>query len=277
MTYQKPHFIWDSSKPEVDAFAAMMRNEFGDVAFEDADLRVAIGGDGTLLDLLDRSIHDHVPVYGVTVPGSASSRGFLTDHDVRNAADLIARLEQAHMVRIPALAATYILDDGEEITKYTYNDVNIKSTSLDRFQAAQMHVRAQFNDAASEGFDFMGDGLIIATPIASTGYNKSNGGSSVSLLVPALTLSGISTIEPSDLRTNTPVLPLDTHIHVTPKLGTYDKRPLGILVGGSGTLYSAEKDGRAITDVHVRVIPEKEGRLLVSRHPSSFAVRALKP
>jgi NAD+ kinase len=50
----------------------------------------------------------------------------------------------------------------------------------------------------SRWLDLVGDGLLIATPIGSTGYNRSAGGSTLPLTSNLLALTGVAVHRPSD-------------------------------------------------------------------------------
>ena len=54
-----------SKRPEAQEALTRLISRYGDVKEEDADIIVALGGDGAMLDALRRRFEDHKPVYGM--------------------------------------------------------------------------------------------------------------------------------------------------------------------------------------------------------------------
>ena len=281
MTYTKPFFIWDNRKSDVVDYANMLMQHFGKIAKKDADVIISVGGDGNLLDSIDQSMGTGLAVYGITPPDSTSSAGFLTDHDVRTPEDLQQRLDQAYKTALPALKGTVKFQDGTVIEQATYSDITLKAVSLERLQAAVIDIRTEFNSSSgksvSDTLRFTGDGIVFSTPIASTGYNASNGGAIMDLTYPGIALSGISPYAPKTMRSNTAVFSPDTQFHVVPPASSLDKRALAVLIGGTHDLLSAEKQGSPITELHVERVPDMDGTLLTSKHPTILVFNALRP
>ncbi len=130
---------------------------------EDVDLCVVLGGDGTILRALRRYANIGVPVFAVNF----GEVGFLAtiepdevEEGFRNA--LAGAFE---VVTLPAL----LLDiDGER--QIAVNDV-----SLQRRPGARVAQLAYGVDGEELG-SVRADGLVVATPVGSTGYNLANGG-----------------------------------------------------------------------------------------------------
>jgi len=282
MSYTKPHFIWDSRKEDVDEFAKHLIDEFGEASIEECDVVVSVGGDGTLIYALDQAVGMGKPFYGLTTSDTTTSRGFLTDHDVRTADDLRKKLDNAYETELPALKGTIKFKSGITITEYTYTDIVIKAHMSDRLQAATLDVTAIFNDAtgahqaAQQTQRITADGIIFSTPISTTGYSASNNAAPVDLRVSSITLSGIAPYQPIGLRTNPPVFSPETQFNVVPPPKSYDKRKLGVLIGGSNEFHSAEKENDPIVEIRIEAAPEKKGVLLTSKHPSMLAFESLR-
>ncbi|WP_026911870.1 NAD(+)/NADH kinase [Patulibacter minatonensis] len=130
----------------------------------DSDLCVVLGGDGTILKGLRRQIWTGVPVYAVNL----GEIGFLATIDP---VDQDAGLRRAlagdfAVLGLPALEAT--LPDGSSYS--AMNDVSVNRRSGDR--VAELRYGIDGEDVG----EVRCDGLVVATPAGSTGYNLANGG-----------------------------------------------------------------------------------------------------
>ncbi len=131
---------------------------------QDADLCVALGGDGTILMGLRHQIGTGVPVFAVNL----GQVGFLAtvepseqEEGLRNA------LEGAfEVLDLPALEAT--LPDGGLHT--AINDISVHRRSGERVATLRYGIDGE------EAGRVRCDGLVVATPAGSTGYNLANGG-----------------------------------------------------------------------------------------------------
>lgn len=127
------------------------------------DLAVVLGGDGTILSTLRLFAGRDVPVFGVNF----GAIGFLAT--VENA-ELEEGLDRAlagdlDVMSLPALG--FSASDGEHIA---VNDVSLHRRPQGRVAELGYLVRGE------ELGEVRCDGLVIATPAGSTGYNLANGG-----------------------------------------------------------------------------------------------------
>jgi NAD+ kinase len=127
------------------------------------DVCVALGGDGTILSALRRFAGTGVPVFGVNY----GEIGFLSAVERRDVREGIERAfaRDFEVVALPGISARA---DGQSFT--AINDVSVQ----------RMQGQRVANLAYSVGSDEVGrvrcDGLVVATPVGSTGYNLANGG-----------------------------------------------------------------------------------------------------
>jgi NAD+ kinase len=172
----------------------------------DADLVVVLGGDGTMLRALKRSLETGVPVLGVNF----GRVGFLTSMDE---ADLEAGLARAfagdyRMIELPTLEAGV---GGERHT--AVNDVVATTAKRGRMVSLEWSVGGE--DLGTLACD----GVIASTPSGSTAYNLSNGGP---VLVWGLDAMATTFIAPHSLHARPLVVPRDLDLVVenrTPDVG----------------------------------------------------------
>jgi NAD+ kinase len=134
---------------------------------DDVELCVALGGDGTILRALRRYAGTSVPVFAVNY----GEVGFLATIDPdEDGGDLGEAFERAlagdfEVLTLPALAL-----ETPEGPQAAINDVSIHRRAGER--VAQLAYAIDGEEAGSVRCD----GLVLATPAGSTGYNLANGG-----------------------------------------------------------------------------------------------------
>jgi NAD+ kinase len=130
---------------------------------DDVDLAIALGGDGTILRALRRFAGTSVPVFGVNF----GEIGFLAtvDRDAAPAAFERAVTGDFETLTLPAIA----VDVGGE-GPVAVNDVAITRKVGERVADLAYAVSGE------EVGSVRCDGLVVATPAGSTGYNLANGG-----------------------------------------------------------------------------------------------------
>ena len=109
---QKFHFLANSG-PEATELHRKLVAQHGQTAIETADVIVAIGGDGTLLNALRKSAGRNIPVYGI----NRGSVGFLMNTPSQD--DLAVKIGQAESVTIHPLKNG---DRGGSLIKVTKAD-----------------------------------------------------------------------------------------------------------------------------------------------------------
>lgn len=143
------------------------------------DLCCVIGGDGTLLGVLDAVLSSGSIVLGVNM----GKLGFLATLTPSEAAANLAALIQGHYGVKERSVLSCQVGDGEPV--YALNDIVIKETQGNSL--ARLKVLAN-EEAVSE---YHCDGLIFATPTGSTAYNLSAGGPIISPAVQAMVMTPI--------------------------------------------------------------------------------------
>jgi hypothetical protein len=135
---------------------------YGEVPTAEAEVIVALGGDGFML----RTLHTHraleVPVYGMKL----GRVGFLMNKHKLDG--LPTRIERAHTASLFPLEMRVTDAKGGEHTALAFNEVSLLRQSN---QAA--HLEVQLNDTVKLA-TLVCDGILVSTPAGSTAYNLSS-------------------------------------------------------------------------------------------------------
>ena len=152
-----------SPKPAAQETLRQFTARYGQADIAAADYLVSIGGDGTALKALRTAmLGSRQPVYAMRLAGSV---GFLANEP--ELADLPGRMQSARKVMLRPLVAEAGDVRGAIRTVYGIKDVVL---IRERLQAAKLRLTIQGREP---GLRLSGDGLLVATAIGSTGYNRS--------------------------------------------------------------------------------------------------------
>lgn len=173
-----------SSAPDAQAALASLVTHYHNHHPENADVVVALGGDGLMLQTLHRFMGRIMPIYGM----NRGSVGFLMNEYVESG--LIARLHAAHASIIHPLMTRALLPDGRIETARAINEVSLLRQS---YQAAKLRISIDGTERLAE---LVADGVLVATPAGSTAYNLSANGPILPLDAPLLALTPISAFRP---------------------------------------------------------------------------------
>jgi NAD+ kinase len=202
--------ILASEAPEALEAAAVLRARYGEVPPDEADVIVALGGDGFMLQTLRGYMSTGKPIYGV----NRGSVGFLMNEYCPD--QLIERLAAAKTEVIHPLAMTVVTAEGRTLSERAINDVYLLRQS---YQAAKLQITI---DGQVRLEELICDGVLIATPAGSTAYNLSAHGPILPIDAPLLALTPISPFRPR--RWRGALLP--DHVHVSITVLEADKRPV---------------------------------------------------
>lgn len=169
---------------QAESAAARLRDRYGHVALKDADIVVALGGDGLMLQTLHSVMGTATPVYGMNF----GSVGFLMN--AFGEADLVERLAASQRTKIYPLAMTVLDASGHTQTALAINEVSLFRST---YQAAKLQIIV---DGAVRLDELICDGALLATPAGSTAYNLSAHGPILPIEAPLLALTPISPFRP---------------------------------------------------------------------------------
>jgi NAD+ kinase len=172
-----------SAVPEAQAAQAALRARYGDAGL-DADIIVALGGDGHMLQTLHEFMARGLPIYGM----NRGSVGFLMNDYAE--AGLMERLSQAETATIHPLRMVATLADGGAVEALAINEVSLLRETR---QTAKIRISV---DGVVRMEELICDGVLIATPAGSTAYNLSAHGPIVPIDAKLLPLTPISAFRP---------------------------------------------------------------------------------
>ncbi|GLQ51174.1 NAD kinase [Dyella flava] len=157
---------------------------YGDVPATEAEVIVALGGDGFML----RTLHAHravaAPVYGMKL----GRVGFLMNkHKIE---ELPERIVRAHAAELFPLEMQTTDADGQSRCALAFNEVSLLRQTN---QAA--HLEVKLNDEVKLA-TLVCDGILVSTPAGSTAYNLSAHGPILPLDANVLALTPISPFRP---------------------------------------------------------------------------------
>ncbi|WP_439154246.1 NAD kinase [Yoonia sp.] len=173
-----------SPVPVAQTAMAQLRDSYGDVPPETADVIVALGGDGFMLQTLHETQALNVPVYGM----NRGTVGFLMNE--YHADDLLDRLDEAAEEVINPLAMTAVTADGKINHALAINEVSLLRAGP---QAAKLRISV---DGKLRMPELVCDGALVATPAGSTAYNYSAHGPILPIGSDVLALTAMSAFRP---------------------------------------------------------------------------------
>jgi len=218
-----------SHYPEAERARRSLAARYGDADPQAADVVVAIGGDGFMLQTLHRFHSAALPVYGMR----AGSVGFLMNL-LRVEDDLPQRIASAQRSSLRPLAMRVRSESGALTERLAFNEVSLLRQTR---QAAKIRVAVNGRTKLDE---LVCDGVLVATPAGSTAYNLSAHGPILPLDSQVLALTPLAAFRPR--RWRGAILRADTE--VTLSILDHYKRPV------SATADSAEV--RDVIEVTVR-------------------------
>ncbi|MEP0944348.1 MAG: NAD kinase [Rhizobiaceae bacterium] len=193
-------FLANSTDTARQSCASLIAS-YGQTEAEDADVIVALGGDGFMLQTQLNFMDSGKPVYGM----NKGTVGFLMNEYRED--DLYKRLDRALKAKIHPLQMVAIDKDGNRHESMAFNEVSLFRQS---HQAARLRIVI---DGKERMAVLSCDGIMVATPQGSTAYNLSAHGPILPLKAPLLALTPVSAFRPRNWRGA--LLPNTAEVHIT--------------------------------------------------------------
>ena len=157
---------------------------YGQVEISNAEVIVAVGGDGAMLSAMRQSIDFKIPVFGL----NRGNIGFLMNKfEIGN---LVERLKDANEIIVHPLEMKAIDSLTIVYTELAINEVSIFRRT---HQSAIISIKIDDTEMLSE---LTCDGVMVATPVGSTAYNLSAHGPILPIGSEILALTPISPFRP---------------------------------------------------------------------------------
>lgn len=182
MRFSKPTFA-ASSAPEAQAALRELTKRYGN-AKADADVIVALGGDGLMLQTIHKSYKKGLPIFGMNY----GSVGFLMNDYSPN--QLLERLDIAEAQAIHPLRMKVKTRGGKSSSALAFNEVSMLRETR---QAAKIRIAV---DGIVRLEELICDGILLSTPAGSTAYNLSVHGPILPIDAALLALTPISAFRP---------------------------------------------------------------------------------
>jgi len=195
---------------EAQAARERLAGRYGNAEADEADVIVALGGDGLMLQTLHRFMRSGKPIYGM----HRGTVGFLMNDFAEDS--LKERLAAAQVTVIHPLLMRVSVGDGPVHEAHAINEVSLFRQI---YQLAKLRILIDGKERLAE---LSADGVLIATPAGSTAYNLSVQGPIIPIHAPLLALTPISPFRPR--RWRGALLP--DSAQVTIEVLEADKRPV---------------------------------------------------
>ncbi len=214
---------------DAPAAAKSLMEKYETVPADTADVIVALGGDGHMLQTLHNYMQRNIPIYGM----NRGTVGFLLNEysDER----LEERIQMAEPFMLHPLRMLATTCDDRTVQYMAINEVSLLRETR---QAAKIRVSI---DGKVRIKELIGDGLLVATPAGSTAYNLSANGPIIPLGADLLSLTPLSPFSPR--RWGGALLPHTVSVEL--EIDHPEKRPV-----------SAVADMHEVRDVRKVVIEE---------------------
>jgi NAD+ kinase len=196
--------------PEAREAYAQLEKRYGNCEPNAADVIVALGGDGLMLQTLHKFMKSGKPIYGM----HRGTVGFLMNEF--SVDGLPERIAGAHVTVIHPLVM-----HARDAQGRTHEHRAINEVSLFRQSAQAAHLRILI-DGQERLTELVSDGVLVATPAGSTAYNLSAQGPIIPINASLLALTAISPFRPR--RWRGALLP--DKAKVTIEVKEADKRPV---------------------------------------------------
>lgn len=183
MTRSRIHFT-ASDTPVAQEGLGMLAARYGNLPLDQAEVVVALGGDGFMLQTLHATENMDIPVYGM----NRGTVGFLMNAFAAD--DLPDRLSQSEETVINPLSMLATTMSGEVHRALAINEVSLLRAGP---QAAKLRITV---DGKLRMQELVCDGALVATPAGSTAYNYSAHGPILPIGTDVLALTAMAAFRP---------------------------------------------------------------------------------
>lgn len=205
--------IVSSSVKTARVAGAKLKSLYKTVPIKDADVIVALGGDGFMLQTLHKHINHPVPIFGM----NKGTVGFMMNEFKQRG--LLERLDKAESITLHPLRMKATTKNGRVVEALAINEVSLLRETR---QTARIAISVDGRERLKE---LVCDGIMVATPAGSTAYNLSAHGPIIPIGSELLALTPISAFRPR--RWRGALLPHTSNIGFNIK--EVEKRPVSVV------------------------------------------------
>lgn len=163
---------------------ARLKARYASKSVEEADVIIALGGDGFMLQTLHANMERDIPIYGM----NRGTVGFLMNDYAEDG--LLERIAAAELTTLHPLRMQAHTSSGETVRLHAINEVSMLRQTR---HAARLRI---YVDGIVRVEEMTCDGVLVATPAGSTAYNLSAHGPILPLDAGVLALTPISAFRP---------------------------------------------------------------------------------
>ncbi|MFT4716723.1 MAG: NAD+ kinase [Paracoccaceae bacterium] len=239
VTNKRPDICFVASDVETSLAALeILSGQYGQVPIAQADIIVALGGDGFMLSTLFSTQKLGAPVYGM----NRGTVGFLMNEYSEE--DLIGRLGAAEEAVLNPLLMRAVCVDGSQVEALAINEISLYRGGP---QAAKLRISI---DGRVRMDELVCDGALVATPAGSTAYNYSAHGPILPIGADVLALTPVAAFRPR--RWRGALLPKSAKVQFD--VLEPEKRPVSAVADS--------RDARNVVSVEISSQPDIRHRIL---------------
>lgn len=237
MKFERVAFAASDAEAAQEALVKL-RHLYGSTPLDQADVIVALGGDGFMLSTLHAVLARGTPVYGM----NRGSVGFLMNEYSED--DLMDRLADAQETVTHPLRMRATDQNGDTVEALAINEVSMLRATR---QAAKISISI---DGAIRLSELICDGVLVATPAGSTAYNLSAHGPILPIDAELLAVTPISAFRPRRWRGAL----LSTEAHIRFDVLEPRKRPVNAVADSTSVLAVASVEASVAREVNLRLL-----------------------
>lgn len=222
-----------SGGPSAQSSLRELSDRYGNHPPDEAEIIVALGGDGFMLESMHRYMALDVPLFGM----NRGTIGFLMNRFALE--DLPQRLAAAEAQDLHPLRMSANCEGGARLDAVAFNEVSMLRQER---QAAKLRLIINGRERMDR---LICDGIIISTAAGSTAYNLSAHGPIIPIGSPLLAVTPISPFRPR--RWRGALLPSNAHVRV--EVIERWKRPVSAVAD--------HNEARNVVDVEIAEDPEQ--------------------
>jgi len=244
MAIAKIHFTASETEQAQIAYKKLI-HQYGQVSVAQADVIVALGGDGYMLESMHKYMASELPIYGM----NKGTVGFLLNNYEEE--NLIERLSAGEITQLHPLKMAATDKSGRITEALAINEVSLLRESR---QTAKIEITI---DGSVKVEELTCDGVLVATPAGSTAYNLSAHGPILPVNAGVLALTPISAFRPR--RWRGAILPREAKINFN--IIESHKRPVSAVADAVEVRDIVSVSVEEITDITINLLFDPEHNL----------------